>query len=278
MSHQPPLFKNFGKGIKDLLEKKFDFDRDLKVKTSTGGLAFETTGRSQSKGGDLVGLLKTTYKRGDFGTFELENDTLGKGKVSIEADKYRKGLAVKLTGDLAPTAGLDASYSQEYVSASAGVTHSFNKTTAFDASGALGYDGLFVGGALKWDKVKQDFDDFNTGVEYAQPDFTLTLKTTDRTNKVNLSYLHSVNPDVSVGASFGYDLKTINSKLNLVGSYALDRDTTTKAKFSSDGLFTAALEQRLYNPKLKYGAAAEFDLKQLPAPAKFGLNITLGDA
>lgn len=280
MSHNPPLFKNFGKSYKDLIEKKFEFNREVKVKTTTlNGVTFESAGRA-GKASDYTGALKVTYKRSDFGTVETEVDTDGNGKASVEADQLKKGVVVKFSGTQALAGNVDVAYRREYAAVSGGVSIS-SKATALDASGAVGYDGLFVGGAVKYDGTQQLCSDYNAGAEYAQPDFTVTVKTTDRAEKVTASYVHNLNPDVSVGAGFNYNIantQRLDASLALVGSYAIDRDTTVKGKFVSTGTFTAALEQRLYNPKLKYGLAGEFNLKnQSAVPEKFGFALTFGE-
>ena len=42
----------------------------------------------------------------------------------------------------------------------------------------IGFDGLSVGGEVKFDvKHVNDIDDYNVGAEYSQPDYTATIKT-----------------------------------------------------------------------------------------------------
>jgi len=281
MSNVPPLFKNFGKSLKDLIEKKFDFNREVKVKTTTAsGVTFESTGRSTSKNNDFSGLVKTTYKRPDFGVFELELDTDGKAKYSAENDQLRKGVVVKLSGDQDPTGTLDVSYRQEYLATSAVLQLSRN-TTSVETTAAIGVDGLYVGGQVKYDVNAQTVSDYNAASEYTQLDHTVTVKTADSGDKLALSYIHNVNPDVQVGGQFEYRVSSVsalNSLLTAVGSYNVDRDTVLKGKFNSQGIVTTAIEQRIFNPKLKYGLTTEFNARHHSAlPERFGVSVTLGE-
>jgi len=279
MSNTPPLFKNFGKSFTDLLDKKFDFDRDVKIKTtSVSGVSFETTVRASSKSSDFIGLFKGIFKRPDFGTVETNLTTDGKVKVSLEMDKIRPGLVAKLTSEL-DTANIDMGYSREYVATSVGVTAKQNNYY-LDESLALGYEGLSIGTALKYNVNSSVIEDFNVGTKFAQPDFTIALKTAESQQKITGSYIHNVSPDVVVGGCFAYNLnpKTPSNVLSLVASYALDRDASAKVKFSSNGILTGAWEQRVFNPKLKIGLATEYLLKnQSPTLEKLGCTFTFGD-
>jgi len=281
MSNHPPLFKNFGKSFSDLLDKKFDFDTDVKVKTSSAasGLTFETTARSSTKSSDFIGLFKGVYKRADVGTIETNFDTNGKAKFSFEADKFRPGFVAKFIAEQDPIFGVDLGYTREYAAVSAGLTSKQNNYY-LDSSLSLGYEGLSVGAALKANVNTSAIEDFNIGTQYSQPDFTVALKTSDMQQKVLGSYIHNVNPDVTVGGSFAYNMspKSLSNVLSLVTSYALDRDTSAKLKFSSNGTVTGAWEQRLFNPKVKVNLAAEYLLKsQGVTPEKIGLGLSFGD-
>jgi len=280
MSNNPPLFKNFGKSFNDLVDKKFEFDRDFKVKTlSQSGVTFETTARSSTKSSDFIGLFKGIFKRTDVGTFEANINTEGKAKLSVEADKLKPGVVLKLCAEQDPMANIDVSYSREYFAGSAGITVKQNNYF-LDESLAVGYDGLSVGTALKYNVNSASIEDLNVGTQYAQPDFTASLKTADYQQRIVGSYIHNVSQDVVVGGSFSYNpsSKPPSNVLSLASSYALDRDTSAKVKFSSNGALTGAWEQRVFNPKLKLGLAAEYLLKnQSATPEKFGFSFTFGD-
>jgi len=281
MSNVPPLFKNFGKSFNDLLEKKFDFDRDVKVKTVASGLTFETTARASTKSlaNDFLGLFKGTYKRPDVGTFEANLSTDGKGKFSVEADKVKPGLVVKLTGELDQTVNFDVGFSREHFAGSAGLTLKQNDIF-LDESISLAYEGLSIGSALKYNLNTATIKDIDFGTQFTQPDFTVALKAQENQQKITASYIHTVNPDVVVGGAFTFNFnpKSPSNVMSLVSSYSLDRDTSAKFKLSSNGFLTGAWEQRVFNPKLKFNAAAEYALKnQSAVPEKFGFGFTFGD-
>jgi len=275
----PPLFKNLGKGLKDLIEKKFDFNRDVKVKTTTqNGISFESTGRA-NKGGDINGILKTTYKRSDFGTIEAEFDTDGKAKASIEADKVSKGLVIKTATDHDFTTSIDAAYSQGYLAVN-GILSSGKKTTV-ETSAVFGHEGLSAGLQDTFDIKQAAIIDYNVGGEYTQGNYTVTVKTSDAAENINLGFLYNVNADNTVGGAIKYGLSGKDQSRFLataVYSTVLDRDTTLKAKLDTDGAVTGALEQRLSNPKVKYGLTSQFNWRNPSLiPDKFGLSVGFGD-
>jgi len=175
----PPLFKNFGKSLADLFKEQFDFKKQVKVKTTTtSGLTLTSSAETSSKAGEFQGNLKATHKAPDLGTFEAEINTAGTTKYSVKADKLTKGLAVKLSGDEKPAGRVEIDYAQELFAASVNVDVA-KDSTAGEVAGVLGMDGLSVGGQVKYDFIRQALADFNAGAEYAQADFTATVKTTE---------------------------------------------------------------------------------------------------
>jgi len=275
-----PLWKSFGKSINDLLSQKYDFERQAKFKTLTkSGLTFETTART-SRASEYAGALRTIYTRPDYGIFDVELDTEGYVNFSTEADQLAKGVVLKISGNHVPVYGVDVTYRRENLSTSAGVSQS-KKGFALDGTAAVGQDGLSVGAQGRYDLTDHAVTDYNAGVEYAQPDHTIAVKTANSASKLALSYVHTLNPDFTVGGQFVYNLASVSpvtSELTVGTSYVVSRDTLVKSKFSSGGIVTAALDQRLFNPKLQLGLAAEFDARhQSLTPERFGVSLTFGD-
>jgi len=273
----PPLFKNFGKGLTDLFKKQFDYKKSVTVKTSTSnGLTLETQAET-AKAGDFAGSLKSTYKQSDVGVFEAELHTSGSTKYSVKADKLTKNLVVKVSGDEKPSGKVEVDYAQDFFSSSLTVDVA-KESTAVDTAGVIGFDGLSVGGHVKYDVTRQQLADFNAGTEYSQSDFTVTVKTTDQANKIATSYLHKISADVQAGAHFSYDLESGKRLLAVGGSQRFDSQSFGKAKLDTNGILSLALEQKLKNPLAKLVFSAEFNARQASTvPDRFGLGVHLGD-
>jgi len=273
----PPLFKNFGKGLRDLFKEQFDYRKTVAIKSSTAnGVTLETTGEAQ-KGGDYGGKVKATYKQADVGTFESEFNTSGATTYSVKADKLAKGLTIKASGDEKPAGKLDVDYAKEFYAVSLGVDVA-RDSTAVESAGVVGFDGLSTGGSVKYDISGQQLSDYNAGVEYTQPDFTATVKTANQADKVSLSYLHKVSGDMTLGGLFHYDIVSGKRVLTAGGSYRIDDANSSKLKADSEGILSTVLEHRLRKALAKVVLSSEFNLRnQSAVPEKFGVAVNFGD-
>jgi len=274
----PPLFKKFGKSLQDLFKEQFEYKKQLKIKTITStGVTLESGIEALSKGGDFGGNVKTTWKQPDIGTFETELHTSGSTKYSVKAEKLSKGLVIKASGDEKPSIKFEGDYAQEYFSSSLTVDVS-RVATAADLAGVVGFDGLSVGGHVKYDVTGQKVSDFNAGAEYAQSDLTATIKTANQASQIGTSYLHKVNADMSVGGLFSYDLEKDTKVLTVGGSYNLGDKNILKAKVDTNGILATVLEHRLRNPLTKLVFSTEFNTKSASSvPQNVGLCLHLGD-
>jgi len=272
----PPLFKNFGKSVIDLFKEQFDYKRQLKLKSTTANGVQLESGAELGKDGRVDGNVKATYKQAGVGTFQSELNTTGSTKVSVKADKLTPGLAMKLTGDEKPSAKLEVDYAKDFFSSSLTVDAS-KVSTSVDVAGVIGFDGLAVGGHAKYDVLQQKLADFNAGAEYAQSDFTVTVKTSDQANKITTSYLHHISPLVQVAASLDYDIERHARTATIGSTYKLDFDNSTKVKLLTSGVFAAVFEHRLQTNG-KIVLSGESSLKASSAvPEKFGVSLHLGD-
>jgi len=275
----PPLFKKFGQTLTDLFKEQFEYKKQLKLKTTTAnGVSLQSGAEVVGKtGAEFAGNVKATYKQADIGTFETELHTAGVTKYSVKADRLTKGLTVKVSGDEKPAGKVEIDYAQEYFSSSLTVDVS-KIATAIEGAGVVGFDGLSVGGQVKYDITGQRLSDFNAGTEYAQPDFIVSLKTSEQANKITTSYIHKLSPQLTTGACFAYDIESNKRLLTVGGSYRIDSASFTKAKIDTNGILSTIFEHRLRNPNVKLVLASEYNAKQAcTVPEKVGLSINLGD-
>jgi len=274
----PPLFKKFGKSLTDLFKEQFEYKKQLKVKTTTSsGVTLESGVEALSKGGDFGGNVKTTWKQPDIGTFETELNTAGSTKYSVKAEKLSKGLTVKASGDEKPAGKLEVDYAQEYFSSSLTADVSKDSTSA-DFAGVVGFDGLSVGGNVKYDVTGQKVSDFNAGAEYSQSDFTATIKTANQAQQIGTSYFHKLNADLTVGGLFSYDIEKGSRVLTVGGEYGLGDKNSIKAKVDTNGILATALIHRLRAPLTKLVLTTEFNTKSASTvPQNIGIGLHLGD-
>jgi len=274
----PPLFKKFGKNLADLFKEQFEYKKYIKVKSSTkNGVTLESTGEAL-KSGDFSGTLKSTFKQADIGTFEAELKTAGATTYSVKADKLTKGLTVKLSGDEKPAGKLEVDFAQDFYSTSVGVDVAKDRTT-LDSAAVIGFDGMSVGGAVKYDITAQAVADYNAGIEYSQSDLTSTVKTTNQADKVEASLFHKLTGDLTLGGLFCYDIVHGKRVYTFGGAYKVNEDTTTKFKADSEGIVSSVLEHQIRKASAKVLLSSEFNARNQNStlPDKIGVGFVFGD-
>jgi voltage-dependent anion channel protein 2 len=284
MSSLVPLYSKLGKSFSDLLKKKFEYNSKVSVRNAvTSDVTIESSASLNDKG-LYSGAVKSTYKNRDFGEVEVEANTDGLLSGKVKAKKLADNLVVTLSGNERPSGKLLADYQQENFSVSGSVEHN-SETTKLEATAVVGFDGFSVGGHGRYDTATSDLEDYNAGAEYSHEDFTATLVTTDRADKLVASYFHKIKNRVgglrtAVGGRFEYDLtKQSNNRVLTIGAeHEVDAATLAKAKIDSNGSIGAVVEHRLDNPSLKLAFAAQWNGKnKSTTPEKFGLGAYFGD-
>lgn len=287
-SFVPPFFPKFGKNVRDLLKKKFDFDHTVKsVSKTSRGLQFEN-GAHLTENGALRGFVKGKFaveKAGE-GEVEITTDAAYESKANFKLTQLAKGLTANFLTQSKdkqfkkPIGGLELEYSQANFAATAAVKSDL-EVHKVDASIALGSDGISVGGAVQFDCSRgAQLVDSNFGAEYSTSDFSASLFTEKNAQFLNTGFHQRVSGDHVLGAMFRYELSGKQERSLAIGDeYRVDRDTTIKAKVElpSGDLFTA-VEHRLANPRMLIAVAAQYNAKsQSFAADKLGVQLTLGD-
>lgn len=272
----PPLWGKLGQNVKDLFTKKYTFKNQLTLKhTAKNGVTLESGAVYVNQ---LNGYVKATQKSKELGTAEVNIETSGKADGKVKFDQLAKGLVLTLSGNEKPSAKVNVDYSQEYFAGSASVDTAIKSLqTKVEGTAVVGFEGLSFGGQAKFDvSGDNELEDFNAAVEYTQDDFTATVQSAEKTEKITASYFQKVSPELQVGASVDFGKERV---LTIGDEYQLDADTTLKGKANTRGVVSAVVEHRLANPKLQFGVAASFNvLKEAPTVAgDFGLSVTFGD-
>jgi len=301
---RPPQFGKFGSLSKDLFKKKYDYDYTATFKNRTADGYVVETSAVASNNAPLRGLLKSSWPVKSLGAasgvVESEFHTVPdrESKISYQFNKLAPGLSVKLglTG-VKPSpkgetpdfpegwASAELEYKRDYLAAQTTVRTNQAKTMV-DASLALGYNNLSVGGKVSVDAAqltKKVPEDFNYGVQYDGVDYSMSLATDKKHTVVNASYFQNVSTRQTVGAQFTQALNKAQRTLTFGSEYRVDPDTTIRgyAKVDSSKDSTtvaAAVQHRLVNPNALVGVAAEFDVApNAVSTNKYGLTLTFGD-
>jgi len=278
-----PLYNKLGKSFSDLLKKRFDYNSKVSVRNAvTSDVTIESSASLTEKG-NYSGAVKATYKNRDFGEVESEANTDGLLTGQIKATKLVDNLTLTVSGTERPSGKVLAEYQQDYFSVSGQVEHN-SETTKLEATAVVGFEGFSVGGQARYDTATSDLEDYNAGAEYTHDDFTATLVTTDRADKLVASYFHKMKNrgglKSAIGGRFEYDLtKQSNNRLLTIGAEPeIDSATTAKGKIDSNGSIAALVEHRLDNPSIKLAFAAQWSGKnKSTTPEKFGVGVFFGD-
>jgi len=280
----PPLHSKLAKSASDLFKKKFEFDSKISSRNIVNNeLTIESSSNLTEKG-NFAGNVKTTFKNKDFGEVEGEMNTSGLLTGSIKATKLADNLTVTLSGTERPSGKLLAEYQKEHLAVSGQVEHNAD-TTKLEGTAVVGFDGFSVGGQARYNTATSDVEDYNAGAEYSHDDFTATLVTSDRADKLVASYFHKLknrNPGLktSVAGRFEYDLtKQANNRLLTIGvEHDIDAASNMKAKIDSNGTLSGVIEHRLNNPSVKLAFAAQWAGKnKTTTPERFGVGVHFGD-
>jgi voltage-dependent anion channel protein 2 len=284
MSFVPPLYSKFGKSLSDLFKKKFEYDSKISSRNIVNSELTIESSSSLTEKGNFTGNVKTTYKNKDFGEVEGEMNTSGLLTGSIKATKLADNLTVTLSGTERPCGKLLAEYQKEYFAVSGQVEHNMD-TTKLEGTAVVGFDGFSVGGQARYNTATSEVEDYNAGAEYTHDDFTATLVTSDRADKLVASYFHKIKNrtaglKTSVGGRFEYDLtKQANNRLLTIGvEHDIDAASNMKAKIDSNGSIAGVVEHRLNNPSVKLAFAAQWAGKnKTTTPERFGVGVNFGD-
>jgi len=284
MAFVPPLYSKLSKSLSDLLKKKFEYSSKVSVRNNvTSEVTVEAT-TSLNEKSVYGGAVEATYKNKSFGEVKTEANTEGTLKAEVKANKLADNLTLTFSGTERPSGKVLAEYQQDHFSVSAQVEHN-NETTKLEATAVVGFDGFSVGGQARYDTATSDLEDYNAGAEYTQDDFTATLVTTDRADKLVASYFHKIKNRTAglktvIGGRFEYDLtKQANNCVLFIGAeHDVDKITTVRGKVDSNGTIAAVVEHRLDNPSLKLQLAAQWSGKnKTTTTEKFGLGACFGD-
>jgi hypothetical protein len=288
----PVGFSNFGKSVRDMFKKKFEYDNKFKIITNNkSGLNVEFGSVVDSESNNLRGYVKETLNyQGYTIEGEVNTDPTAETKASVKTSKLVKGLTIEAKANTksddksiaGPVYSGEGTYAQEYINVS--TEFKTNKKQHKVKSGvSVGFDGVSAGGNIVADVSNNaTITDYNVGLEYSRPTYTASLWTEKQCDVANLGYWHRFSPDRAVAAQFKLQLGGKYEHSLIIGEEcAFDSSTNFKCKAEiPSGQVSLAVEHRLSNPQLLFNLAAQFTPKTFDKGVKadkFGFGITLGD-
>jgi len=272
----PVVFKDLGKGAKDLLSKKYDFKNEIKtVNKAERGLTIEAAGCGCKSG--IAGSAKVTYKDSSFGELEKELKTCGAVSGKVKLTKLVDNATITINGNNKNYYKLETDYKTD------AFTTQFDVDTNLASALAIStnlVDGLAVGCNANFDFSNgADLKDYNFGAQYAfSRDVTLSCVTAKGRSTANIGVLHKLSGGDSYALGMNLNTSTYASSMCVGVEKKVDSNMTVKAKLGSCGGLSTAVEHKLADPKMKINIAAEFDATSPDLTArKFGVGLVFGD-
>lgn len=281
----PPTFTVFGKNIKDLIKKKYEFAHSIKHVDNTNDVTFES-GFDANRVGYLLAKKK-------FPSYSVEAKAStapsGESKVTVNVPRIAEGL----TGSATIFGRPKDNTKQDLVNAKLEyVRPNFTATSEVNTNGnshraittaSIGFDNISLGGQVSVVADNSvEVNDYNLGVEYTYARSVASLWTEQQADFAVFNYYHLVQPNNAIGAQFKVEVGgTHSTNLTLANEYNFDNITSIKSKLDfPTGVLTTAFERRFVNPKVKFNIAASFTpanfMSKPVAADKFGIGLTFG--
>jgi len=281
-SYRPPLFSKFGKNVKDLLTKKYDYRNELTVKSKLQDVALENTVTLGNELGSFSDKVKATHSNKSYGETEVEVDTKGSASIEVKASKLVENTTVNIKGTQKDSFGNKSGFEYTQDNVSAHAAYEYASSHFVEGSLVVGFDGLAVGGMGRFDASKSDLADFNFGAQYATSAYTATLKTEKKADTLQASFFHNVPSTTAfktqLGGQFAWDLTDQKRTLSVGVEHDVDANTNFKGKVSTDGLFATVIEHKLSNPVLKLAFSSSWKASDKSVkPSSFGVGLTFGE-
>jgi len=251
-SSVPPSYADLGKSTRDLFSKGFNYGfYKLEAKTKTqSGIEFNTTSSSNHDSGKFYGNLETKYKWKDYGlvlTEKWTTDNCLGTELTIE-DQLLAGLKLSFDASFAPQTGkktgkIKTEYKREYVHTNCDLDFDFAGPTIHGAA-VLGYKGWLAGYQMTFDTSKSKLSQSNFAIGYSANDFTLHSSVNDGSEFTGSVY-QKVNDKLEAGINLNWASGTSCTRFGVAGKYAVDKDTTFRAKLSNSGQIGLSYQQRI---------------------------------
>jgi len=248
----PPSYSDLGKQARDVFNKGYNFGvwkLDVKTKTDTG-VEFSTSGHSNQETGKVFGSLETKYKVPEYGlTFSEKWNTDNTLYTDVtHSDKFLKGLKLTFEGTFAPQSGnktgkLKANYGHDLVQVNTDVNLDL-AGPVINTSAVVGWEGWLAGYQTAFDTQKTKLVTNNFALGYTNKELAVTTSVKDG-QQFDGSIFHKVNSDLSAGVQLAWTSGSNATKFGIGAQYALDKNSTVRAKISNDSLIGLGFQTKL---------------------------------
>ncbi|XP_039624221.1 voltage-dependent anion-selective channel protein 2-like isoform X1 [Polypterus senegalus] len=279
----PPSYSDLGKSAKDIFSKGYGYGAvklDLKTKSQSGVMEFNTSGSSNTDTGKASGSLETKYKMHDLGlsfTQKWNTDNTLTTEVSME-DQLAKGLKLTFDTSFVPNTGkksgkLKTNYKRDYVNLGCDIDFDFAGPTVHGTA-VLGYDGWLAGYQMAFDTSKSKLAQNNFALGYKAGDFQLHTNVNDGT-EFGGSIYQKVNDNLETAVNLAWTAGSNNTRFGIAAKYKLDADSSICAKVNNASLIGVGYTQTL-RPGVKLTLSTLIDGKNFSAGGhKIGLGFEL---
>jgi len=236
---------------------------------------------SANYGQAIVGNCKITHSDKELGGGVEVNvssaGAAGDTNAKLTFDKLIPSGKLSVSGNAQPSMNVEATYAKDFFAGTLKFGTNFAGKKGIDASGAIGYDNVAVGGAVSM-CCSGTVKDFNVGAEWSEKDVTASLITSNKGEDITTSFFQKISNGFSVGTKL--TIESEGARTLCVGSdYALDSNTLWKNSLDSKGIVNVAVSHTLANPACKINVAGQFDAlsSDILKANKMGVGISLGD-
>ncbi|KAG1659760.1 hypothetical protein FOA52_004415 [Chlamydomonas sp. UWO 241] len=276
-------FGDIGKNAKDLFNGNpksgaFSYDSKLSFSSATAsGVTFAVNAVSKDAS-TIGGTVKLSHSNKCYAA----DATLDpKGNVTLSASlnealrSYVPGVklgascvlpnpsSAKLTADYAPCKEFATKVSCTLVS-----------TPLVDASAAVVYKGVVLGGEAAYDTAKSVLSKYTVGAGYAAPDFQVAAHLLNKGSAISLSYCHVLAKGTSLGAEVTRQVSSGATTFTAGYARKLASGAVAKIKLDNTGLLSSMYETKLPNGE-KLAGSLQVKATDLTAPFKYGFAVDL---
>lgn len=274
MSKGPGLYSDIGKKGRDLLTRDYIFDQKFTISTT-------------SLSG--VGITSSAVKKGGLYAFDIGSQYKYKNTlVDVKVDTDSNISTTFTVSEVLPSTKAIASLKFPDYNAGKVEVQYFHDHASFatvvalkqsplvDLSATMGAHGVAFGAEAGFDTGSGAFTKYNAGISVTKPDYNFSVILADKGDTLRASYVHHLDEKQKSAAvaEITRRFSTNENTFTVGGAYAVDPQTTAKARLNNSGKLGALLQHQM-NTQSTLTISGEFDTKALDRTPKFGLALAL---
>lgn len=255
------------------------FDQKVEIKTKTrNGMTF-TSKAVKSPDDSMAGDLSMKFSPFPGAVVTSKYFTTGTRTHETVFDRLgADGLKLTVLTGASSKANLAVS-TLEYMHPSATLTATVDAVNGpvANLTGTVGNSGLTAGFNAEYDAGAKEYRKVDCGVHYCiDKDSEFSLVSAKKGAAAKFSCVTKARDGCILGGEVQYE-KASNSALAVMGGmYALDRDTTLKARLSSDGLLSASYIQSIRaNTSITFSQQINVSNADSKGSHKFGFSLLI---